>query len=417
MSRISLDNYEAFLLDYFEGNLSEDTIHELKTFILLHPELNIDLTNLDLPVLEKEENEIESKTDLLKTVNQYQEEKVLTYLEGLMSKQEKLQFENELNNNPELQALLNLYSNTILKQDFSEVFEGKETLLEKSDRVLLANPALNFVEENILNSNILIPTSFNSEVQSEIKSYAKTKLHADHSIVFPFKKEIKKETQLIVLYSRKKIIAVAAAVIFLIGFVWLFNFYFTTPAVQHTELSSLNKSKVNDQVNEIEKHKVIESYTESGHEINNSKNSQKKLQASHILQNKQIKSEHKKKDLFIQKDSLNNKNEVIENKLIADINYTKENKNIIPDAEDTLKVKETLVNQIEPDKKVKTTLLAYETDDEEIEAIAPEKKGFWKSAARLASNVNKLGMKAVNGKESEGDGFLLSFNSLSIEKK
>lgn len=43
MSRITLNNYEAFLLDYLEGNISSDDAAELMLFAAQHPELEIDL--------------------------------------------------------------------------------------------------------------------------------------------------------------------------------------------------------------------------------------------------------------------------------------------------------------------------------------------------------------------------------------
>ena len=49
MSRINLDNYEAFLLDHMEGKLNVQDLAELKAFSLLHPELNIDLEQDSLP--------------------------------------------------------------------------------------------------------------------------------------------------------------------------------------------------------------------------------------------------------------------------------------------------------------------------------------------------------------------------------
>lgn len=39
MTKITVDNYEAFLLDYIEGNLDEATKLELESFLLLHPHL------------------------------------------------------------------------------------------------------------------------------------------------------------------------------------------------------------------------------------------------------------------------------------------------------------------------------------------------------------------------------------------
>lgn len=51
MSKINLNNYEAFLLDYLEGNLSAEDTADLLLFASHHPELEIDLDD-ELPILE-----------------------------------------------------------------------------------------------------------------------------------------------------------------------------------------------------------------------------------------------------------------------------------------------------------------------------------------------------------------------------
>ena len=66
MNKITINNYEAFVLDYVEGNLDEATIHELKAFVINHPELDIDLEDLDLPTMNEEKIEFGFKTELKK---------------------------------------------------------------------------------------------------------------------------------------------------------------------------------------------------------------------------------------------------------------------------------------------------------------------------------------------------------------
>ena len=44
MQTITIDNYEAYLLDFSEGNLSDDLQVELELFLIQHPELEIDLS-------------------------------------------------------------------------------------------------------------------------------------------------------------------------------------------------------------------------------------------------------------------------------------------------------------------------------------------------------------------------------------
>src|SRR5690606_38721616 len=64
--------------------------------------------------------------------------------------------------------------------------------------------------------------------------------------------------------------------------------------------------------------------------------------------------------------------------------------------------------------KVKTWI-AYEEDNEEQETENSKPK-FWKRAVQVANQINGLGFKAIQGEEKANDNFLLSFNSLVIEK-
>ena len=64
MEKITLNNYEAYLLDYFEGNLGLDDLALLKTFINQHPELAIDLNDEKLPSLNTENLNFEFKSEI-----------------------------------------------------------------------------------------------------------------------------------------------------------------------------------------------------------------------------------------------------------------------------------------------------------------------------------------------------------------
>ena len=44
MSQINIHNYEAYLLDFSEGNLTDELQMELELFLIQHPELDINLS-------------------------------------------------------------------------------------------------------------------------------------------------------------------------------------------------------------------------------------------------------------------------------------------------------------------------------------------------------------------------------------
>ena len=65
-STINIENYEAFLLDYMEGNLSTEDFVALQMFAAQHPHLNIDLNDLELVELETEKINFSEKENLKK---------------------------------------------------------------------------------------------------------------------------------------------------------------------------------------------------------------------------------------------------------------------------------------------------------------------------------------------------------------
>ena len=61
MHKIDIHNYEAYLLDYSEGNLTGELQVELELFLIQHPELEINLDELSLVTLENESASFSNK--------------------------------------------------------------------------------------------------------------------------------------------------------------------------------------------------------------------------------------------------------------------------------------------------------------------------------------------------------------------
>ena len=418
MSRINLNNYEAFVLDYLEGNLSKNLIQELKTFVLLNPDLNIDLESMDLPVLEKDEQKLADKLDLRKTETQQLEEKVLSYLEGLMNEAEKAKFEIELKDNSKVLELMNAFSKTRLPADVHVVFDRKEALMANGDAVLLADPALNFIETNLFSDNLENKLQVeNKHIQTEVAAYLRTKLIADQNVVYPNKQELKKEGRVLVLFSNRTMTAVAAGLFLLIGLIFVWNVYLNTDKVQTLGLS-YNEIEADHKTNkssELFNTKSTKEYSVNVLKADNSNSKREKI--STRKRNISTTPNLIKKDSTVIENNLINTNENNDN-LIAVESTNKEIDHSSLMTKDTALINNSpsLMNSNRILNKPANTMLAYESDDEEP-VNENRKQGFWSKVAQLAGNANKLGMKAVNGKSSEGDGFLLSFNTLSIEKK
>ena len=64
MSSVTIHNYEAYLLDLAEGNLSEEQQLELELFLIQHPELNYALDEQISTHLIPEEILFHSKSSL-----------------------------------------------------------------------------------------------------------------------------------------------------------------------------------------------------------------------------------------------------------------------------------------------------------------------------------------------------------------
>ncbi|MFO0356560.1 MAG: hypothetical protein ACK50A_06360 [Sphingobacteriaceae bacterium] len=85
MSEINLNNYEAYMLDYFEGKLSNEQIIALKAFAVLNPELELNFEE----ELVQLENETINFSDKQKLKANFNDELVIGYLENTLNKEEK----------------------------------------------------------------------------------------------------------------------------------------------------------------------------------------------------------------------------------------------------------------------------------------------------------------------------------------
>lgn len=132
MQKINLHNYEAYFLDYLEGRLSAEEIHDLNLFLEQNPDKKEELDlNLDVLVLEPTTSVFESKSDLkiadAKLNSTNVDEWMIASVENQLSIQEQL----ELNEFVKLHSLENTFAafkSTILKADLTEVFPNKKKL-------------------------------------------------------------------------------------------------------------------------------------------------------------------------------------------------------------------------------------------------------------------------------------------------
>ncbi len=130
---INLNNYEAYFLDYHEGNLSTVLIKELMEFITIHPELKEEFESFE-PVTLKDTEGIryESKETLKKHLTSINpsnfEEHAINSIEGTLPPVLQQELRTFINQYPRYKKELELYSNTKLTPDTSVVFDDKISL-------------------------------------------------------------------------------------------------------------------------------------------------------------------------------------------------------------------------------------------------------------------------------------------------
>lgn len=408
MGVINLNNYEAYLLDNFEGNLSEELTAELKAFAASHPELEIDLLDSELPVFSDETINFTFKNELLRTGDQIPNEDLLNYLEGILPEEEKILMEARLASDKDLAKDFEIYKKTILTVDADEIF-NKKNLFKSEDELILNNKAIAYFENNL---NSTEKTDFETRLlkekslQDELTLVKHTKLEADLSVIFPGKNNLKKDGRVVALFSLKVITRVAAAILLLLGIAFLLKIYSSKEGVIKTEIAKNNNSSngsVNNEKNPENVYNEIIIAPENKIVANQTPgNINKSVKRVIIDTAKQQQPENIVKE---------------ENKTPLIIDEVKIDTTALVRNPVNTNVKKETNSAAEPTVKyTNVNALALATDKEENQTT-PSKLGFWKRAVKVAQKINGLGLKAVKGDEKENENYSLSFNSFSVEKK
>lgn len=417
MQKINLHNYEAFLLDYFDGNLNTDDLVELKTFALLNPQLNIDFYADELPSFKASSLNFENKTSLFKTPEDIYNEELLNYIEGNLSKQDKLNFELKLTTNTPLAKEVELYKKTNLKFIKQNLTLNKSNLLKTENDLILNNIALNYIENNLTEIekiNFETELKTNIVLQTEVTQLQKTKLITDSSVIYPTKNELKKHAKVIALFNFNTISAIAAGLLLLISLGFVLNFYFNSTTNNPTKIAVNPNNKY---INVSKTKKVVDSLTLINNPIN------KNLMATNNNTTTAIKPF---KNNFLKITLVNNINtSPIANTNLNSTVFKKDTNSIINTNTTNAVVSNTIslntiatATNLVTEPTVQTTLLASEEDNDELSPTPPsQKNNFWKRAVTIAKQLNGLGIKAVKGNEKSTNNYLLAFNSISIEKK
>lgn len=221
---INKNNYEAYFLDYHEGNLSPQEVADLFLFLEGHPELKKELEEFENITLDDFQAPIfENKESLKKNITpDNRETYFIRAIENNLDANEWILLQTFLTENPEFLKEFTLFEKTKSQADPALVFENKQELkqlTEKDQRLISAMEGLLTKTEQIQLEKEL---ELNTELRKEFTLYQYTKSSADSSILFSDKGKLKrKETKVIPLFYYAT--TAAAGIALIIGLFFIFR--------------------------------------------------------------------------------------------------------------------------------------------------------------------------------------------------
>ncbi len=133
--KINKNNYEAYFLDYLEGNLNENIVNDFIEFLQQNPDLKEELSLLETVSIEPENISFNKKENLFKQKLDSEKEfdkAAIANLEGDIYASDKSEFENYIAEHPEKNKDVALFGKTKLQPDETIVFSKKKKLYHYS---------------------------------------------------------------------------------------------------------------------------------------------------------------------------------------------------------------------------------------------------------------------------------------------
>lgn len=144
MSKINLSNYEAFYLDFLEGNLGEDDTVLLHNYLESHPQLQVEKEKFVSihPGISTLEQSFKSHLKAItfnetNITSENAEQFLIAAMEGLLSERKEKALRQFISANPSWLAEQEMYSNTKLSADLKIVFNPKNSLKQNSKTIFL----------------------------------------------------------------------------------------------------------------------------------------------------------------------------------------------------------------------------------------------------------------------------------------
>jgi hypothetical protein len=226
MNNINKNNYEAFLLDYVEGNLSAELIAELLLFIAQHPELDVDLNGVTEAIVEPENFQLHNKSQFHQVneaiVEKFQILAVLV-LDQEANAEEKKQYDQLMLQYPLLENHFAQLKKTVSISEQSIVFPFKDSLYNIPDtRTAFEHLAVADLEgqnDEIAKKQLAQLLKDSPLFKKENIAFQHTVLKADKDIIFGDKSELKKVVFIPSYWSRNWKTAVSGfAAVLLVAF-------------------------------------------------------------------------------------------------------------------------------------------------------------------------------------------------------
>jgi hypothetical protein len=207
--KINRDNYEAYFLDYHEGQLSPEMVEEVKLFVTQNPDLKTILDEFEpISLVTDQEIVFEKKSSLKKNqifatsqVNELNyEEYLVSEVEGLLNAEELSVIEEFISINPQFEKDRRLFALAHLTTDDDIEFKAKESLKKKAIPVgaIDAETFETFMAREIesdLNPDEKLQLAefmqYNPHLEKDRKLYAHTILSAETDVVFENKNSLK----------------------------------------------------------------------------------------------------------------------------------------------------------------------------------------------------------------------------------
>ena len=140
--RINRNNYEAFFLDYHEGNFNEELEKELFLFLDNNPDLKKEFESFESFVLPAPQSSFGEKNSLKKSIvtfDNYQNY-FIAYTENDLSAEEKSEIDDFIQQYDFLKPELEIFKKLKLVPDDGIVFENKIQLKKRGKIILFASP-------------------------------------------------------------------------------------------------------------------------------------------------------------------------------------------------------------------------------------------------------------------------------------